>query len=259
MIAQIQTRRRGRGKDVGGQSIYQWVVSSMNSTFCHSCSSYNSSSLPSGRSVILFFLPFLWSVSIFCLLCGKSISLLQVGYSFLPYLWVPVFEVAVAKGLPRGQARARAPKPSPCSFSSVGKFSAWWMQTPTNRFTCQSIVRTSFDVWSWTTSKLLSKGSFLELLRLKPRKGRSVGSEVPAPSIPAYWGGMDHQWIQLPSLLIPPSRGLVPTSRPVEENSSQCAYQLLIDLRISYLDRKRANEPPLLSIPTPVSPPVGIN
>ena len=33
--------------------------------------------------------------------------------------------------------------------------------------------------------------------------------------------------------------------RPVEENSSQCAYQLLIDLQISYLDRIRANEPPL--------------
>ena len=48
----------------------------------------------------------------------------------------------------------------------------------------------------------------------------------------------------LPYLLIPPFRGLVPTSRPVEENSSQCAYQLLIDFQISYLDRIRANEPP---------------
>ena len=43
-------------------------------------------------------------------------------------------------------------------------------------------------------------------------------------------GRMDHQWILLP--FIPPFRGLVPTSRPVEENSSQCAYQLLIDLQI---------------------------
>jgi len=61
------------------------------------------------------------------------------------------------------------------------------------------------------------------------------------------------EWIQgtgktgpylLPYLLIPPFRGLVPTSRPVEENSSQCAYQLLIDLQIPYLDRIRAIEPP---------------
>lgn len=60
-------------------------------------------------------------------------------------------------------------------------------------------------------------------------------------------GRMDQQWILLPYLLFPPFRGLVPTSRPVEEKKSQCAYQLLIDLKISYLDRIRANFPLPLS------------